>query len=194
MESAGMMKMATGACGGGTPDLFCSPKVLGDAVTPGRPLAANQMLLSGPNGKFVLVFFTPPGANNTYVGVWYGKVSVRMVVWVTNREHPIPSGDADNHAATLSMSATGTLTIAKGNSAFVWSVKPATALASPTAWILDNGNLVLADVGGGMAWEGFDYPTDTLLPDMKLGINFVKGRNRTLTAWKSTNVILMHCV
>ena len=29
MESAGMMKMATEACGGRTPDLFCSSMVLG---------------------------------------------------------------------------------------------------------------------------------------------------------------------
>ncbi|XP_044350421.1 receptor-like serine/threonine-protein kinase SD1-8 isoform X3 [Triticum aestivum] len=156
-----------------------------DAVTPGRPLAANQTLLSVPDGKFVLGFFTPPGANNTYVGVWYGKVSIRTVVWVANREHPIPGGVADNHGATLSVSATGTLAIATGNSTVVWSVKPAAAVASPAARILDSGNLVLVDAGGGVAWEGFDYPTDTLLPDMKLGVDFVKGRNRTLTAWKS---------
>ncbi|KAM3333032.1 hypothetical protein ACQJBY_028250 [Aegilops geniculata] len=156
-----------------------------DAVTPGRPLAANQTLLSVPDGKFVLGFFTPPGANSTYVGVWYGKVSVRTVVWVANREHPIPGAVADNHGATLSVSATGTLAIATGNSTVVWSVKPAAALASPAARILDSGNLVLVDAGGGVAWEGFDYPTDTLLPDMKLGVDLVKGRNRTLTAWKS---------
>ncbi|VAH64865.1 unnamed protein product [Triticum turgidum subsp. durum] len=156
-----------------------------DAVTPGRPLAANQTLLSAPDGKFVLGFFTPPGANSTYVGVWYGKVSVRTVVWVANRERPIPGGVADNHGATLSVSATGTLAIATANSTVVWSVKPAAALASPAARILDSGNLVLAGAGGGVAWEGFDYPTDTLLPDMKLGVDLVKGRNRTLTAWKS---------
>lgn len=156
-----------------------------DTVTPGRPLAANETLVSGGDANFVLGFFTPPDANNTYVGVWYNKVSVRTVVWVANREDPIPGDVADNPGATLSVSPTGTLSIAAGNSTVVWSVKPAAKLASPAVRILDNGNLVLADAGGGVAWQGFDYPTDTLLPEMKVGIDYVTGRNKTLTAWKS---------
>ncbi|XP_062223364.1 S-locus-specific glycoprotein S6-like isoform X2 [Phragmites australis] len=158
-----------------------------DIVTPGRPLAANETLVSGGDGNFALGFFTPQGANSTYVGVWYNKVSVRTVVWVANREAPIAGAVEDNPGATLSVSASGTLAIAAGNTTVVWSVAPAEKLASPTAQILDNGNLVLADAGGTVAWEGFDYPTDTLLPEMKLGIDYVKGRNRTLTAWKSTS-------
>ncbi|TVU34866.1 hypothetical protein EJB05_16721, partial [Eragrostis curvula] len=159
-----------------------------DAVTPGRPLAANETLVSGGDGNFALGFFTPPGANATYVGVWYNKVSVRTVVWVANRESPIAGAVEHNPGATLSVSAGGALAIAAGNSTVVWSVVPAAKLASPAARILDNGNLVLADGAGGggaVAWEGFDYPTDTLLPEMKLGIDYVKRRNRTLTAWKS---------
>ncbi|KAL6614363.1 hypothetical protein ACP70R_036633 [Stipagrostis hirtigluma subsp. patula] len=158
-----------------------------DTVTPGRPLAANETLVSGGDGNFALGFFTPPGANTTYVGVWYNKVSVRTVVWVANRESPIAGAVAENPGATLSVSANGTLGIAAGNSTVVWSVAPAAALARPAARIMDNGNLVLADAtaSGAVAWEGFDYPTDTLLPEMKLGIDYVKRRNRTLTAWKS---------
>lgn len=157
-----------------------------DTVVPGRPLAANETLVSGGDANFVLGFFTPPGANSTYVGVWYNKVSVRTVVWVANREDPLPGDVADNPDATLSVSPTGTLAIVAGNSTVVWSVTPAAKLASPTARIMDSGNLVIADgAGGGVAWQGFDYPTDTLLPEMRLGVDYVKGKNRTLTAWKS---------
>ncbi|XP_052163873.1 receptor-like serine/threonine-protein kinase SD1-8 isoform X4 [Oryza glaberrima] len=157
-----------------------------DTVVPGRPLAANETLVSGGDANFVLGFFTPPGANSTYVGVWYNKVSVRTVVWVANREDPLPGDVADNPDATLSVSPTGTLAIVAGNSTVVWSVTPAAKLASPTARIMDSGNLVIADgSGGAVAWQGFDYPTDTLLPEMRLGVDYVKGRNRTLTAWKS---------
>ncbi|RLN24417.1 receptor-like serine/threonine-protein kinase SD1-8 [Panicum miliaceum] len=107
-----------------------------DTVTPGSPLTANETLVSGGDGNFAMGFFTPPGANSTYLGVWYNK--------------------------------------------------PASRLASPAAQILDNGNLVLSDgVGGAVAWEGFDYPTDTMLPEMKIGIDYVKRKNRTLTSWKS---------
>ncbi|OEL29189.1 Receptor-like serine/threonine-protein kinase SD1-8 [Dichanthelium oligosanthes] len=157
-----------------------------DTVTPGSPLGANETLVSGGDGNFAMGFFTPPGANSTYLGVWYNKVSLRTVVWVANREAPIAGAVEDNPGATLSVSAGGTLAIAAGNRTVVWSVTPAVKLASPAAQILDNGNLVLADgVGGAVAWEGFDYPTDTLLPEMKLGIDYVKRMNRTLTSWKS---------
>jgi hypothetical protein len=160
-----------------------------DTITPSSPLAANETMVSGGEGNFALGFFTPPGANSTYLGVWYNKVSLRTVVWVANREAPIAGTVEDNPGATLSVSAGGTLAVAAGNGTVVWSVQPEAAaarLASPTARILDNGNLVLSDgVGGAVAWEGFDYPTDTLLPEMKLGIDYVKRKNRTLTSWKS---------
>ncbi|KAG2601245.1 hypothetical protein PVAP13_5KG576300 [Panicum virgatum] len=157
-----------------------------DTVTPGSPLTANETLVSGGDGNFAMGFFTPPGANSTYLGVWYNKVSLRTVVWVANREAPIAGAVGDNPGATLSVSAGGTLAIAAGNRTVVWSVQPAARLASPAARILDNGNLVLSDgAGGAVAWEGFDYPTDTMLPEMKIGIDYVKRKNRTLTSWKS---------
>lgn len=34
-------------------------------------------------------------------------------------------------------------------------------------------------------WQGFDYPTDTMLPFMKLGLNRRSGLNRFITSWKS---------
>lgn len=34
-------------------------------------------------------------------------------------------------------------------------------------------------------WQSFDYPTDTLLPEMKLGWNRKSGIDRFITAWKS---------
>lgn len=34
-------------------------------------------------------------------------------------------------------------------------------------------------------WQSFDYPTDTLLPGMKLGWDRKTGVNRVLTSWKS---------
>ncbi|KAJ7953374.1 G-type lectin S-receptor-like serine/threonine-protein kinase [Quillaja saponaria] len=54
--------------------------------------------------------------------------------------------------------------------------------------LLDSGNLVLSDGSTGKKlWQSFDYPTDTLLPGMKLGVNHKTGRNWTLTSWLSEN-------
>ncbi|KAJ0983491.1 hypothetical protein J5N97_011746 [Dioscorea zingiberensis] len=65
-----------------------------------------------------------------------------------------------------------------------------TNVSNPVAQLLNTGNLVVrdADADDGIstyAWQGFDYPTDTLLVGMKVGVDFVTGLNRTLTAWTS---------
>ena len=57
-----------------------------------------------------------------------------------------------------------------------------------SATLQDNGNLVLQEVNsngsaGRILWESFDYPADTLLPGMKLGVNHRTGRNWSLTSW-----------
>ncbi|CAN1222109.1 G-type lectin S-receptor-like serine/threonine-protein kinase At4g27290 [Linum grandiflorum] len=38
---------------------------------------------------------------------------------------------------------------------------------------------------GMVLWQSFDYPTDTLLPYMKLGFDRKTGLNRSVTSWKS---------
>lgn len=56
--------------------------------------------------------------------------------------------------------------------------------------LLDSGNLVLRDQGsdsGQFLWQSFDYPTDTLLPDMKFGWDLNTGLDRFLSSWKSSD-------
>ncbi|KAM0839172.1 hypothetical protein ACQ4PT_060491 [Festuca glaucescens] len=158
-----------------------------DIISPGQPLRGNDTLVSAGGGSFVLGFFTPPSSNNTYVGVWYARVSVRTVVWVANRADPVPGPVEDNAAATLSVSADGTLSVADANSTVVWSASPAPGegVGECTARIRDDGNLVVSDASGRVAWQGFDHPTDTLLPGMRVGMDFATGANMTLTAWTS---------
>ncbi|PRQ28679.1 putative non-specific protein-tyrosine kinase [Rosa chinensis] len=36
-------------------------------------------------------------------------------------------------------------------------------------------------------WQSFDYPGDTMLPNMVLGYNRKSGKSSVLTAWKNEN-------
>ena len=54
--------------------------------------------------------------------------------------------------------------------------------------LLQSGNLVLHEtsINGSIKrvlWQSFDYPPDTLLPIMKLGINLQTGRKWFLQSW-----------
>ncbi|CAL9248458.1 unnamed protein product [Arabidopsis halleri] len=59
------------------------------------------------------------------------------------------------------------------------------------AELLDNGNFVLRyksrNVSNQFLWQSFDFPTDTLLPGMKLGWTKRSGLNRVLQSWASAN-------
>ncbi|ESR65331.1 hypothetical protein CICLE_v10007674mg [Citrus x clementina] len=57
--------------------------------------------------------------------------------------------------------------------------------------LLDSGNLILRGEQDGDSenyfWQSFDYPSDTLLPGMKLGWDLKTGLERRVTSWKSSN-------
>ncbi|KAJ8761632.1 hypothetical protein K2173_004408 [Erythroxylum novogranatense] len=54
------------------------------------------------------------------------------------------------------------------------------------AQLTDTGNLVLLQQDSKrVLWQSFDYPTDTLLPNMKLGLDKKTGLDRFLSSWKS---------
>ncbi|GKA50293.1 G-type lectin S-receptor-like serine/threonine-protein kinase CES101 [Tanacetum coccineum] len=58
---------------------------------------------------------------------------------------------------------------------------------------LDSGNLVLHELfpNGSVKqvlWQSFDYPTNKILPGMKLGINFMSGHRWSSSSWASDQV------
>ncbi|PQQ01758.1 G-type lectin S-receptor-like serine/threonine-protein kinase [Prunus yedoensis var. nudiflora] len=149
---------------------------------------------------FALGFFSPPNSRNRYVGVWYYKIPNQTIVWVANRDHPIiPVTDNINDASGTGLVAVhrdGGLVIydGKDQNTPLWSAN-VSASSSPnnsmtlTAKLLDTGNLVLLEEDNGVSqrvlWQGFDYPSNTILPSMKIGLNRRSGLNRFLTSWKS---------
>lgn len=63
--------------------------------------------------------------------------------------------------------------------------------ANPVAQLLDSGNFVVGNRdtldSKIYAWQSFNYPSDTLLADMKVGWNLKTGLERYLTSWKSAD-------
>ncbi|GKV15805.1 hypothetical protein SLEP1_g26554 [Rubroshorea leprosula] len=86
---------------------------------------------------------------------------------------------------------TGELQILSQNMTVVWSANLTRKAQNPILQLLDSGNIVLIDKSGGNSptylRQSFDYPSDTLLPGMKMGWDLRTGLERRITAWKNSN-------
>ncbi|XP_020091490.1 receptor-like serine/threonine-protein kinase SD1-8 isoform X2 [Ananas comosus] len=161
--------------------ISCTTARSRDTITVDSPLAENETLVSA-GGYFALGFFNPPNNPDRYIGIWYNTIPTQTVVWVANRLDPV-----DASPSFLSLSPDGILTLSSPNSSTPLSTT-ATTLTNPVAQLLDTGNFVVreaTDGGDAAAWQSFDYPTDTLIAGMKLGVDRRRGLNWTLTAWRS---------
>lgn len=133
-------------------------------------------------------FFNPGNSLNRYVGVWFNKIPEQNILWVANRETPLKKKDG-----VLKITDKGNITIFLGKNGrdFVWSSNVSMAITGNiTAKLLSSGNLVLTMINrsgrvDSVVWKSFDYPTDTILAEMKIGLDRRTGLNRVLTSWKS---------
>ncbi|XP_040960287.1 G-type lectin S-receptor-like serine/threonine-protein kinase At4g27290 [Gossypium hirsutum] len=133
---------------------------------------------------FQLGFFSPGKSRNRYLGIWF-KTCPGTVVWVANRNNPIADGQG-----VLTVSDSGNLVLLNQTKSVVWSSNMSGTAQNPVAQLLDTGNLVLKDnksTAGSYLWQSFDYPSDTLLPGMKVGWNLKTSEERYLTSWKSAD-------
>ncbi|KAF7031107.1 hypothetical protein CFC21_042485 [Triticum aestivum] len=157
-----------------------------DSIDLAASITGNQTLVSA-GGIFELGFFSPPGGR-TYLGIRYAGIADRTVVWVANRNDPLISAPG-----ALRLSPDGRLLILDRQNSTVWSSPAPTRriTAGAVARLGDDGNFLLSSDGSGspqsVAWQSFDYPTDTLLPGMKLGMDFKRRLTRNLTSWNSPN-------
>ncbi|KAF7127849.1 hypothetical protein RHSIM_Rhsim11G0080000 [Rhododendron simsii] len=157
---------------------FCTST---DTLTPTQFIKDGDVLVSSGE-TFALGFFSPGNSSRRYVGIWYNKISEQTVVWVANRDCPI-----NGTSGVLSLSRDGNLVIYDNTqNRTAWQTHA--SVVSYSARLLDSGNLVLfqGDSGsGGVVWQSFDHPTNTLLPNMKHGLDRRTGLEWFLTSWKS---------
>ncbi|TXG67195.1 hypothetical protein EZV62_008470 [Acer yangbiense] len=153
-----------------------------DTITPTRFFCDGETLVSSPE-IFELGFFSPGNSTKRYLGIWYKK-SPETVVWVANRNNPI-----NDRQGVLTIINYGNLVLLNKTKSIIWSSNTSIKVENPVAQLLDSGNLVLKDnfsTGSeSYLWQSFDYPSDTLLPGMKLGWDLKTGEERYLTSWKS---------
>ncbi|KAM3704437.1 hypothetical protein ACB098_03G003100 [Castanea mollissima] len=153
-----------------------------DSITQSQSLSDSEnTTLVSKNGRFALGFFSPGNSNNRYLGIWYNNIPVKTVVWVANRLNPIP-----DTSGLFMVNSTGSPVLLSSNKAVPWSANSTKQARNPIVQLLDSGNLVLREENeDNYLWQSFDYPSDTLLPGMKLGWDLRTGLERRLTDWKT---------
>ena len=149
-----------------------------DTLVQGQELEGE---LVSAQGLFRLGFFSL-ASGSYYLGIWYNDNNVLQrenLVWVANRDTPI-----FNKSASLAIDDRGNLKISyNGSLSIVLNSGQETINAS--AVLLDTGNFVLSERSSGrQLWQSFDYPTQTLLPGMKVGVNQKTGHTWSLRSWK----------
>ncbi|XP_050252307.1 G-type lectin S-receptor-like serine/threonine-protein kinase RKS1 isoform X2 [Quercus robur] len=162
--------------------LVCQTCTSLDTITPDQPLKDGQLLLSNQK-TFALGFFSPGSSSHRYVGIWFNQITEQTVVWVANRDAPL-----NDTSGVLSINGKGNLVLHTQNQTTpIWSTNVSFSVSftnNSMAKLLDMGNLVLVQQDS-QRWQSFDYPTNTLLSFMKLGLDRRTGLNRFLTSWKS---------
>ncbi|XP_022885247.1 G-type lectin S-receptor-like serine/threonine-protein kinase At1g67520 isoform X3 [Olea europaea var. sylvestris] len=152
-----------------------------DTLKPGDSLDSSSFLVSA-NNVFTLGFYKPMNFinNDSYLGIWYTNSTLH--VWLGSGMKPIT-----DDSGILSINSAGKL-ILTSNISDPIEVYASGNGANITATLLNSGNFVVREMNingspGRILLGSFDYPTDILLPGMKLGVNHSTGRNWHLTSW-----------
>ncbi|KAK7312925.1 hypothetical protein VNO77_37180 [Canavalia gladiata] len=164
-------------------DLNLKISIAADSIGVSQSISDGKTLVS-QGGMFVLGFFSPSNnSNKRYLGIWFKNIPVQTVVWVANREIPI-----NGSSGMLTVNSTGNLVLSQ-NDTVVWNTTSRKQAQNPVVELLNSGNLVVRNEGEAnpedYLWQSFDYPSNTVLQEMKLGRNLQLGLDWTCTSWKS---------
>ncbi|PRQ38142.1 putative protein kinase RLK-Pelle-DLSV family [Rosa chinensis] len=171
----------------------CHAAASRDTLKPGDTLNSSSFLVSS-NGKFIFGFNVSEksNSNSSYLSISWEKS--QNFAWIANRDTPIlyPSG-----VLTLDKNKTLKITHTGGDPLVLYSAAASenTSSSNPSnfvATLLDSGNFILQEVSSDgstkqLLWQSFDYPGDTLLPGMKLGVKHTTGHIWSLSSWLTEN-------
>ncbi|CAL0333667.1 unnamed protein product [Lupinus luteus] len=154
-----------------------------DSLKPGDTLNDTHQLCS-ENRKYCIQF-NHQTTSSSYLSI---LTKGNSVIWTANRNQPITNG-----SGILSLDKSGVLKIESQDwkPIILYSPPPQfTNNISIVATLLDSGNFVEQQLNPNgstkrLLWQSFDYPTDTLFPGMKLGVNRKTNHNWSLVSWVS---------
>ncbi|EOA22869.1 hypothetical protein CARUB_v10003600mg [Capsella rubella] len=129
-------------------------------------VSSNQTLVS-PGNVFELGLFKPNiSVSCWYLGLWYKEDPKRTILWVANRMKPLTKP-----VGTLKFFDTNLAMFEQETEIPVWltNLTGEGVRSRMVAELVDNGNFVIRD-SEGYLWQSFDFPTDTLLPQMKIKV------------------------
>ncbi|CAH8275867.1 unnamed protein product [Arabidopsis lyrata] len=144
----------------------------------------NHKPLVSPKKTFELGFFSPGSSTHRFLGIWYGSIEDKAVVWVANRAKPI-----SDQSGVLTISNDENLVLLDGKNITVWSSNIESSTNNNNNRVVsihDTGNFVLSETDTDrVIWESFNHPTDTFLPQMKVRVNPQTGDNHAFVSWRS---------
>eukprot|EP00258_Populus_trichocarpa_P032578 XP_024448597.1 G-type lectin S-receptor-like serine/threonine-protein kinase CES101 isoform X1 [Populus trichocarpa] len=164
---------------------FCASHVLAaDTLYQGGDSLNSSSTLVSKNGLFTLGFTRLGSAesNASYLGIWYNN-DTSHPFWLANRDKPI-----SDTSGVLAIDGSGNMKLIYSGGDPVEFYSSQSSATNITAILEDSGNFVLKDENSGsqqVLWQSFDFPTDTFLPGMKLGINHRTGQTWSLMSWLS---------
>ncbi|GMJ05183.1 hypothetical protein like AT4G21390 [Hibiscus trionum] len=120
-----------------------------DTIEQGQPITYPNTIISA-GGRFELGFFSPGNTSKYYVGIWH-KVSNRSIVWVANREYPLP-----RQSSNLSINDDGKLAISDDKT--VYEVTEGITNRKTYARLLDSDYLDFGHNWSLVSWRTLEDP------------------------------------
>ncbi|XP_071723936.1 G-type lectin S-receptor-like serine/threonine-protein kinase SD3-1 [Rutidosis leptorrhynchoides] len=144
-------------------------------------VAENKFWVSS-NGDFSLGYFNHSDLPNWFgIGISINSKHVptyeQTVVWVAGPEISV------SNQSFFQLTENGELVLYDSlNGQSVWTSKTSQLSVASSAFLRDDGNLVLLNDKGSIVWQSFDTPSDTILPGQNLSVN------KTLRATSRTSM------